>query len=533
MFAALALPLLSLLAAAQASSNQSQPIQWQPCDETEVNSTVPIQCGNFHVPLDYTDKTSDATLKLELAKVPATSQPSKGSILFNFGGPGGEGRPGLASLAPILLALTGGKHDLIAFDPRGTGNTLPFSCIDTELDKFVFLSELKLANSSDTALGRLWAVGETHANLCLKNGNETGRLISTAFVARDFISVVDAIEEDRMLRYWGMSYGTTLGATIAAMFPDKIDKMILDGVQNPHEYYNALSDFEEWTDSDKVFSAIFSHCIEAGPDRCALAGRNATAAELEQSIWDLLYKIKEQPIPVGNAVLDYSTLKMMLAEALYTPDHWPSLTKNLAALLDGDVPEAWRNVFSLIGEPEILISLYGIHCGEKRVRAASLDEFLPAVDKLSRISRIFGDLLSIAIACSHWKIEAKERYTGDFQVKTKNPVLFIGNTFDGHTPLVSAYNVSSGFEGSVVLEVNGYGHGSVALPSKCTLETVSKYWEDGTLPDPETVCKVDAPPFSGLSWPDILNSTSGNETANVKRNTYVPGRGHINNSWLV
>lgn len=39
----------------------------------------------------------------------------------------------------------------------------------------------------------------------------------------------------------GLSYGTTLGATVAAMFPDRIDKLILDGVQNPHEYYGALA----------------------------------------------------------------------------------------------------------------------------------------------------------------------------------------------------------------------------------------------------------------------------------------------------
>jgi pimeloyl-ACP methyl ester carboxylesterase len=37
----------------------------------------------------------------------------------------------------------------------------------------------------------------------------------------------------------GFSYGTTLGATAAAMFPDRIDKMILDAVQNVHEYYHA------------------------------------------------------------------------------------------------------------------------------------------------------------------------------------------------------------------------------------------------------------------------------------------------------
>ena len=35
----------------------------------------------------------------------------------------------------------------------------------------------------------------------------------------------------------GFSYVTILGATVAAMFPDKIDRLVLDGVENPHLYY--------------------------------------------------------------------------------------------------------------------------------------------------------------------------------------------------------------------------------------------------------------------------------------------------------
>ena len=34
-----------------------------------------------------------------------------------------------------------------------------------------------------------------------------------------------------------MSYGSGLGQTIAAMFPDRINRMVLDGVLNGHEYY--------------------------------------------------------------------------------------------------------------------------------------------------------------------------------------------------------------------------------------------------------------------------------------------------------
>lgn len=70
------------------------------------------------------------------------------------------------------------------------------------------------------------------------------------------MQIVDALGEDGMLRYYGMyqhgsfvleifivpgfSYGTALGATIAAMFPDRIDKMVLDGVVNVHQYYAGM-----------------------------------------------------------------------------------------------------------------------------------------------------------------------------------------------------------------------------------------------------------------------------------------------------
>jgi pimeloyl-ACP methyl ester carboxylesterase len=41
-----------------------------------------------------------------------------------------------------------------------------------------------------------------------------------------------------LTRLVGFSYGTLLGATTAAMFPDRIDKMVFDGVVNAHNYYH-------------------------------------------------------------------------------------------------------------------------------------------------------------------------------------------------------------------------------------------------------------------------------------------------------
>lgn len=42
-------------------------------------------------------------------------------------------------------------------------------------------------------------------------------------------------------RFIGLSYGSALGATVAAMFPDRMDRLVLDGVVNIHNYYNEYS----------------------------------------------------------------------------------------------------------------------------------------------------------------------------------------------------------------------------------------------------------------------------------------------------
>lgn len=97
----------SLLAAASASaipardSAATQKIKWGPCG---FNGTLPIVCGNLSVPLDYTDKSSKATLTLNVIKAPTAHKPSRGSILFNFGGPGGDGQQNLASIASAMQA---------------------------------------------------------------------------------------------------------------------------------------------------------------------------------------------------------------------------------------------------------------------------------------------------------------------------------------------------------------------------------------------------------------------------------------------
>ncbi|KAF2671605.1 hypothetical protein BT63DRAFT_397980 [Microthyrium microscopicum] len=495
---------------------RSNVIHWGPCDTSFETAkpipSYPIDCANLTVPLDYTNPNSTATINLELLRIPAYKKPSNGSILFNFGGPGDDGRMSLAAGLDRFLAITGNQNDLIVFDPRGTVNTLTMSCYNDTERAQASLEYPAFSNASDTAVGTMWTSDQVLANLCHERLKDIGSYVGTAFVARDLMSVVDALDEDGMLRYWGGSYGTVLGATVAAMFPDRIDRMVLDGVDNSHEYYHAYE--VEWlTDSDKTFAGFFSGCV-ATPDACPLARDNKSADQLESDFYSFLDNLKYHPLTDGSSIVAYPDFKNLIILDLYAPSLWPQLAVALDRLYRGNIT-AYTSISSLVNTslqtttPE---SVFGIKCSEKSVRTPTLAGFIPAIEAKYNVTRILGDVfVHQDMMCANWEMQAKEVYQGDFMVRTKNPVLFISNTYDPVTPIVSGKNMSSGFEGSVLLEHHGYGHASIAQPSVCTIKATQKYYHTGELPASGTICEPDIPLFSNKTWNDVmikLNSTS-------------------------
>lgn len=181
---------------------QNQTIQWGPCS---INGTLPLTCANISVPLDYSDSSSTETLTIELIKATATKQPSKGSFLVNFGGPGASGQELLASLGAQLQATTGGYHDIISYDPRGAGKTLPFICYENATERTIarLQNPYLNGNHSDITIGSLWASAENFASACYVQSKDIGELVGMAFTARDLISIVDLLGEDGLLRYYG------------------------------------------------------------------------------------------------------------------------------------------------------------------------------------------------------------------------------------------------------------------------------------------------------------------------------------------
>lgn len=219
-----------------------------------------------------------------------------------------------------------------------------------------------------------------------------------------------------------------------------------------------------------------SGCIES-PESCPLA-RNRTAAELEKTIYDTLETLKSNPIaiysPGESYLLDYTIAQQTILDEFYTPQSWPKLSVVIDGLVNGNISQLVAGYIALststTGAASTSISVsnsttsqdaeavFGIRCSDKFARRSSLSDMLPDIEERQSKSKIMGDSpVTGPVNCAQWKMDAEGRYSGDFKVKTRNPVLLIGNTFDPVTPLVSAHNMSSGFEGSVVLQHNSYG----------------------------------------------------------------------------
>jgi pimeloyl-ACP methyl ester carboxylesterase len=214
-----------------------QQVNWQPCDKTglpsvfgNVAQSPRFRCANLRAPMDWDDpdKGDIAVAVTRLAvKDPAKR---KGSLLFNPGGPGADGRlanldfyiglAGSAPAAPERQLLD--AYDLIGFSPRGMGSSTQLTCGSNERLSTVWWGSDASASTVDALLRNV----ELKSRAC--QNNPLTRHINTGQIARD-MELIRTISGDVRLNYIGHSYGSWLGAWYAGLFPERSGKMVLSG----------------------------------------------------------------------------------------------------------------------------------------------------------------------------------------------------------------------------------------------------------------------------------------------------------------
>ncbi|KAH8079799.1 TAP-like protein-domain-containing protein [Cristinia sonorae] len=479
-----------------------------------------FECARLSVPLDYAepDKEEAAVALVRYSSaVPRDEEGYKGPVLFNPGGPGGSGVKTVLGSAEKFQTILGEGYDIIGFDPRGIGATTPsLQTLQSKGEEGLFLHHLlTTVNASDTALGALYATSQNLGELAQARMSHVAQHVSTPVVARDMLSIVKAHGRDK-LQYWGFSYGTVLGATFSAMFPDNVGRVIIDGVVDAENYYAGL-----WSnnlrDTDAELFRVYQACADVGALACPI--HEFDADKIHARVQGLLKKLRMTPVTFYNDTtglygqVDYSVVIRVIFNMLYKPySKAQEVFAAISQLERGDAEPIFKlseraTAQGLLTEqcscplasddfwgPSGRENLLAIACGDAGPIHRDIDSLKRYFDDMATTS-MFAEAWWPHIGCAGWKVRTKEPLRASWETNTSFPLLIIGNTADPVTPIWNAHKMSKYFEGSVVLTQDSAGHCSSAATSLCTAKTIRAYFQNGTLPDKGTVCDVQSQMF--------------------------------------
>ncbi|CAE7135424.1 unnamed protein product, partial [Rhizoctonia solani] len=253
-------------------------VEWHKCIETD---NPRAECGSIVVPLDYFDPSA-GTATIALAKYKADPELRRGSVFVNPGGPGAPGKLLVTKLGDSLAtSKIGGHFDIVAFDPRGIGETTPsVKCFESRESKdqyyrntgksvHVILRDPSAFHDIVVQQRQTLALFETQAKLCARNMPNGGiemKYMGTSSVARDIdfmATVLDGLNAP--INYWGQSYGSILGVYLFNMFPERIGRGMIEGIANPVLWVEQYSHMwmNNWIqDADRAYEWFLDSCIK-------------------------------------------------------------------------------------------------------------------------------------------------------------------------------------------------------------------------------------------------------------------------------
>lgn len=200
---------------------RTQRITW-----TEDTEHPGLERARIDVPLDYADPAG-RRITVAISRRPATSaEHRRGVLLLVNGGPGGDGGPGC--LLPNELAGTRPSevYDLIGFDPRGTG-------MSTRLEAETTVATAGFdSRPPDSAFEAITADMRERDQGCLRAGGDMRPFVNTRNNARDMDLIREVLGE-LVISFVGWAYGSRLGAAYGAMFPEHLDRSVLDSSVHP------------------------------------------------------------------------------------------------------------------------------------------------------------------------------------------------------------------------------------------------------------------------------------------------------------
>ncbi|MEU9744098.1 alpha/beta hydrolase [Streptomyces niveus] len=478
----------------------SQKLDWKACpapSAAEGGGTAPSplpggtkwECASMAAPLDYA-KPKGATIELALIRA-KTSDPGKrlGSLVFNFGGPGGSGVTGLPSFGNDYDKLRT-RYDLVSFDPRGVGRSDPVECKDDKQLDAYYATDM---TPDDAAEEKSYVNGlKWYAGGCEQKSGKALPHVGTVNAARDMELMRQVLGDDK-LNYFGISYGTELGGVYAHLYPKSVGRAVFDAVVDPDQSSEQGS-LGQAKGFQLALTNFAKDCVSRG-DACKLPG--STPKEIENFVVELLDQLDKKPIAgLGDRKLTETQATNGIAQTLYSKEYWPLLEQGLDEADGGSGALLLVLSDAMNGRNEkgqysnIQAANAAVNCVDSKQRY-TLAQTKAKLPEFRKVSPVFGDFLGWGLlGCSEWPVPG-EWEKPDVSAPGAAPILVIGNTGDPATPYEGARAMAKALGDGVGVELTyeGQGHGAYNAGSACVQNAVNGYLLDGKVPKAGTVCK--------------------------------------------
>ena len=438
------------------------------------DGTGAVQEGHLDVPLDYTKPDGD-TIRLFMVRHKAQDQKRRiGTLLVNPGGPGFGGSV-LAYSAPMIYgADLVDRFDILAWDPRGTGQSEPaIDCIDS--DQYdTFFAEPDVTPDDDAAKQKSQALAKQFADDCATKNAKILQFIGTNNTARDMDSIRRALGEDT-ISYFGFSYGSELGATWATLFPNTVRAAVLDGASDPNADLNEGS-----LQQSKGFEASLDTFLKKCSANTSCAFNNG--GDASTAFDKLMEQLDANPIPTvsGRPPANRGVALGAVVQAMYSEQYWPSLEQALADAQKGDgkgLLDLFDQYFQRQPDGSYtndLEAFQTITCMDAAERPTVAEDDADAL-KVHQVAPRLAPGETGSYFCTFFPKANDPRVaiTG----KGAGPILVMGTTGDPATPLSSTEAMAKALEDGRLVIVTADQHTGYDV-NKCSKSTIDDYLVD-------------------------------------------------------
>ncbi|WP_344874695.1 alpha/beta hydrolase [Nonomuraea antimicrobica] len=472
----------SALAAVPAEAEPATQVAWGACPKDVVAAAAPspLDCATVPVPVDYADPAS-GKIDIVISRL-ASKNPSKrrGVLLLNPGGPGGPGLayPGFL-VARGLPASVQDSYDLIGMDTRGIGHSAPVSCGFTTNGPY--RGNVPPYAVDDAAVVKQAEVVKGVAEKCAKNdGKGHLRHLTTANTARDLDRIRSALGEKKT-NFLGYSYGSSLGAAYASMFPERSDRIVLDS--NYGDTHLDSDDMRRYALGMEQTFPAFAKWVAKRHDSYGL-GR--TPEEVRATYFKIAERLDKEPIPGG----DGGTFRAATFAALYTESQYAPTAQLWQSLLTGGQPaippsQPGPSPFDNTWTVFLAVTCNDVDWPE------DVKTYRRAVAQDREQYPLYGAAAANITPCAYWPHEPAE---APVKITDEGPtnILLVQNKRDIPTPHRGAEMLREKLGNRArLVSVDASGHGAYVIGGNaCAWNITTSYLVDGKIPTRDASCRA-------------------------------------------